>query len=533
VSDVTERLKKALADRYAVERELGSGGMATVHLARDQRYERQVAVKVLKPELAAAVGSDRFLREIKITAQLNHPHILPLLDSGEADGFLYYVMPYVDGGSLRSVLNRERPLRLDEAQRITQQAAAALDHAHRLGVIHRDLKPENILFSEGLVIVADFGIAKAVSSVSREKLTRSGFPLGTPGYMSPEQAAGRSGLDARTDVFGFACVVYEMLVGDTPEMWPTQDAVRVGRFLDASPQHRDRLDQLPGRLEQVLTRALAMRPSDRFATPGEFADALTAASEGTAKLSEGAVRDIIERAVELDASQSTAPLATEGGALSVGGVEQVAAQVGVPPDRVREAVRELEPPPGSPPADATALALVKPRFHKGRLTVDRTVPGEVPESEYEALVDEIQRALGFVGNVSGIGKALIWSGTKPGFVGRDTRVTVTRGEDHTRIHVEEHVEIRGPSMFAPAWGAAGGGMAGLGILAGLGLSDTAAIFLVIPMAVGGAILTVNGIVKGLARRYSPQLEALADRLASHVERAALPGRTGPSGGHTP
>jgi len=521
VTNPKARIKAALAGSYAIEHELGTGGMAIVYLARDGKHDREVAVKVLKPELAAAVGPERFLREIKITAKLNHPHILPLLDSGEAGEFLYYVMPYVSGGSLRWVLKRDAILPVDEVVRITEQVASALDHAHRLGVVHRDMKPENILFSEGHAIVADFGIAKAVSAISRDQLTRSGFPLGTPGYMSPEQAAGSTDQDPRTDVFGLACVTYEMLVGETPGMWPSEEAVRMGRFLDASPAHRKTLDRLPGRIEQVLTRALAMRPADRFATPGEYASALGGSSEHTAKLSDSEVSDVVERAAELDAQP-----ATEEGALSIGGVEQVAAEAGIPPARVREALDEVDRSREALPADAAARGLIKPNFKKGRLTVDRTVPGHLPEADYEIMVDEIQRSLGFVGTVSGVGKTLNWSGSKPGFVGRDVRVTITRGRDDTTIHMEEHIDIRGPSMFAPAWGAAGGGGIGAGLAAVLGVPEAGMIIMTLGSAFGGAVLMVNGIIRGLARKYAPQLENLADRLAAHIERRALPGRAG-------
>jgi serine/threonine protein kinase len=196
--DPTDDLRRALAGRYEILSEIGRGGMATVYLAEDARHARQVAVKVLKPDLAMAVGPERFLREIRITARLNHPHILPLLDSGEAHGILFYVMPHVTGGSLRRRLVDGPPLPPPEAGRIVEQAGAALEHAHGQGVIHRDVKPENILFSDGHAIVADFGIAKAMSAASLEVLTRSGFPLGTPGYMSPEQAAGSTVQDPRT-----------------------------------------------------------------------------------------------------------------------------------------------------------------------------------------------------------------------------------------------------------------------------------------------------------------------------------------------
>jgi serine/threonine protein kinase len=325
-----ERFQVALSDRYRLAGEVGCGGMATVYLAEDLKHDRQVAVKVLRPDLAAVIGSGRFLREIKLTARLNQPHILALLDWGEADGFLY-VMPYVSGGSLRRRLAPGVPLPLDVAIRIARQVADALDHAHVLGILHRDVKPENILFSDSHAIVSDFGLAKAVSTVGREALTRTGAPLGTPGYMSPEQAMGTVELDERTDVYGLACVVHEMLVGATPAVWPMPDDVRLGRMSDASPDHRERLDAYPGRVEQALTKALAVRPADRFASPGGFADALAVAAEGSGRrLSEGEVREVIARAAQLQVDQPT-----EGGAVSVGGVEQIAAEVGIPPERVR------------------------------------------------------------------------------------------------------------------------------------------------------------------------------------------------------
>jgi hypothetical protein len=509
----TERLKTALASRYTIVRALGSGGMAVVYLARDQRYDREVALKVLKPDLAAAIGAERFLREIAITARLNHPHILPLLDSGEADGFLYYVMPHVGGGSLRQLMRRTRPLPLDRVSKITEQVASALDHAHRVGVVHRDIKPENILLSEDQAVVADFGIAKAVSVVSHDQLTRSGFPLGTPGYMSPEQAAGIGALDARADVFSLACVAYEMLVGETPGLWPTDEAVRVGRLLDAAPEHRAALDRLPGRIEQTLTRALAVRPADRYATPGAFAAALEEAAAGTARLDAATVDIVLRRAAELDAGAVEEP-----GALSVGGVEQIAAEVGIPPARVREALAPVDAPQAPPPT---------PRLRKGMLVVDRRTRGEVPPSAWEEIVAEIQETLGFGGTPSVLGHTLNWHGTKPGFVGRDVRVTVTSHGGETRIQIHEHVTLRGVSFLAPAWGAAGAGLLTIVALKLAGAPESS-ILLALPVAGGSAVLTADRIIRGLARKYWPELWSLANRLAARVERHVLPAGTPPS-----
>ncbi len=506
-----DRVRDAFTGRYAIERVLGVGGMATVYLARDLKHERDVAVKVLRPELAAAVGSDRFLREIRITAQLNHPHILPLLDSGEADHFLYYVMPYVAGGSLRGHLRRGAPVPLDVALRIAQQVAAALEHAHRHGVVHRDVKPENILFSEGLAVVADFGIAKAVSAAGPEGLTRTGAPLGTPGYMSPEQAAAIAEFDERTDVFGLACVVYEMLVGETPGLWPTEEALRLGRFLDAAPEHRRRLDGLPGRVEQTLVKALAVRPDRRFATPVEFADALSAAAAGSVKLSDSQVRKILERAAELEATRPT-----EEGALSIGAVEQIAADVGIPPELVREAARELARPAGAEVARRGVIAPRLPERHRDRVAVDRTVEWEMQESEYEALVNEIQGTLGIVGHVSTVGRTLTWS---PAASGEDIRrviVTVTREAGRTRIHIEEH-------LFLTEWRGVVVGLSGvaggfLGALLGLALEggDPSPLIL-LPGALGmswGIFASRHFLMQSLRGVRRPELEELADRLTA-------------------
>ena len=274
MSDQFERLKTALADRYAIKEELGAGGMATVYLAEDLKLNRKVAVKVLKPELAASLGTDRFLREIQIAAQLNHPHILALHDSGVADGFLYYVMPYVEGESLREKLIREKQLAIDDALAVTKDAASALSYAHSQGVIHRDIKPANILLHEGEAMVADFGIALALRAASSERLTETGIAVGTPEYMSPEQASGDQEIDGRTDIYALACVVYEMLTGEPPFTGPTGQAVISKMFTNPVPQASVTRDAVPHALDEALVTALAKTPADRFKTIAEFSAAL-------------------------------------------------------------------------------------------------------------------------------------------------------------------------------------------------------------------------------------------------------------------
>jgi TolB-like protein len=280
VANDLDRLTVALAERYAIERELGSGGMATVYLAQDLKHDRQVALKVLKPELAHAVGADRFLREIRITAGLNHPHILPLLDSGEADGFLYFVMPYVAGESLRARLDREGPLPIDEALRIAEQVASALEHAHSHEVIHRDIKPENILLHEGEAMVADFGIAVAVSVAGGERLTETGIAVGTPAFMSPEQASGDERVDERSDIYSLGCVLYEMVGGEPPHGGASPREILAQKVLSKARSIRELRPEADAALEAVLGRALEAAPEDRFATAGELGEALRSPEVG-------------------------------------------------------------------------------------------------------------------------------------------------------------------------------------------------------------------------------------------------------------
>ena len=275
MSDVSSRLSAALADRYRTERELGAGGMATVYLAHDLRHDRDVAIKVLHPELGAALGSERFLSEIRTTARLQHPHILPLLDSGEADGLLYYVMPLVTGETLRTRLVRTRQLPVDESVQIAREVADALGYAHGLGVVHRDIKPENILLQGGHALVADFGIALAVQSAGGARMTQTGLSLGTPQYMSPEQAMGERSIDARSDIYALAAVTYEMLTGEPPFTGPSVQAI-VARLVTEEPRGIVvQRKSVPEHVESAVLCALQKLPADRFATALEFSAALT------------------------------------------------------------------------------------------------------------------------------------------------------------------------------------------------------------------------------------------------------------------
>jgi serine/threonine-protein kinase len=271
-----DRLRNAIASRYEIEREIGHGAMATVYLAKDLKHNREVAVKVLLADVGFALGPERFRREIDLASHLSHPHILPIYDSGDADGELYYVMPYIAGESLRARLNRERQLPLDEALRITCEVASALDHSHRHGIIHRDIKPENILLEDGQALVADFGIARAVSAMGEEKLTSTGVSLGTPTYMSPEQGMADPGLDGRSDIYSLGCVLYEMLAGQPPFTGRTTQALIARHSLDQVPSLSIVRQTIPEGVEDAVMRALAKAPADRFSTAADFASALKA-----------------------------------------------------------------------------------------------------------------------------------------------------------------------------------------------------------------------------------------------------------------
>ena len=277
VRDAVAVVTAALGDRYAIDRELGRGGMATVYVAQDRRHAREVAIKVLRPDVAAAIGAERFLREIAIAARLTHPHVLPLIDSGQAAGSLYYVMPYVRGESLRQRLARERRLPLKDALRIARELGAGLDYAHREGFIHRDVKPENVLLADGHAVIADFGIARAIcQSCDGQNVTEVGLTIGTPEYMSPEQAAGDRDLDGRSDLYSLACVIYETLAGEPPFAGASARAVMAQHLSEAPPPLRARRPDAPAAVEQALARALAKDPADRFATVAQFVAALEA-----------------------------------------------------------------------------------------------------------------------------------------------------------------------------------------------------------------------------------------------------------------
>ena len=437
MSDIPSALQSALPDHYVLQRVVGRGGMATVYLALDEKHRRNVAVKVLRPDLAASIGSERFLKEIEIAASLNHPHILMLIDSGEAGDYLYYVMPFVSGESLRDRLVRETRFEPSTSIAIAKEVADALDYAHRQGVVHRDIKPENILFSEGHAVVADFGIAKAIMTAGTENLTRSGFPLGTPGYMSPEQAAGQTDLGNRTDVYSLACVVYETLVGDTPGMWVPEETVRMRRFVDAPPKHRELLDLLPGSLEQTLVQAMALRQESRYETPGKFVEMLELSLAGGPRFDEAHAKQIVARAAEIQAAKRT-----EEEGYSLGGIQQVAAEVGIPPEQVDEALDALNNVTGG-------------LVHGGimgvseKLELERFVDYEISEPDYAVLLEEIRISLGEIGNINEtLGNALSWS-SPPQATGRKAQILISPKAGQTRIRITDDASVSSAIVMIP------------------------------------------------------------------------------------
>ncbi|HEX9631117.1 MAG TPA: protein kinase [Gemmatimonadales bacterium] len=503
--DLPEHLRQALAGRYDLEAVVGRGGMATVYRAREVKHGRTVAVKVLRSDLGELIGPDRFLREIEIAARLMHPHILPLYDSGRASGpaggtdgdVLYYVMPYVADESLRGLLSRIRLMDRDGAVEIIRRLASALDYAHASGILHRDIKPENILLPGGQAVLTDFGIAKAVSSAAEPaNLTRTGIALGTPGYMSPEQAAGLVDLTRATDVYSLGVVAYEMLVGGLPRTWVTPDLLAAGRFLEAAPDHRALLNRLPPGTERALVRALALRSEQRYPAAGEFAQAL--------------------------ANPET---------------------VGMPAVPLPAVSREPAWPPAgttsaAPPARTSATApTTTPGFLGAptRIVVERIVPGLLPSDEHEYLFDEIRAALGHEGYGTASHQTLIWTARKPKKLvsafdfeqmwesaqdeGPNIAVRIFARHGQTRIQLEQRLGETAGGIFGGIWGGAGGG--GTAVLLGVGIPLGASV-LVIPgaaLVLGGTYAISRVIFRSVVATKARILEDLADRLAEQCAEA--------------
>jgi hypothetical protein len=506
VSDLSAAFIDAIRDRYVIERAIGAGGMATVHLARDVRHNRSVAIKVLKPELAASLGAERFLKEIEIAARLTHPHIVPLHDSGAAAGFLYFVMPFIDGESLRTRLRRERRLETAAALGIVVDVGDALSYAHRQGILHRDIKPENILFSEGHPMVADFGIARAVSTAGGANITQTGLALGTPGYMSPEQAAGERELDARSDVYSLGCVCYEMLLGEPPGRWQPDESLRLGKLTNVPERHHARIRELDGAIERALVRALAIRTRDRFDSVDAFVQALRAEPGAVRRYRDSEVEEIVRHAADEEVAHPT-----EVG-MSLGTVQQIAAEVGISPERVERAARKLEVrEPAQPSAKTGAGA-----FWLGSPTTigwERVVDDEVTESAYDEIVDEVQATFATEGQVEARGRSLTWRAVDPALgKTRAVQVRVTSRGGQTRIHIQERLGELGWTVFPTVWGLGAGGLAVVLSLGGpefgwltAGLLGTG--------WVGGMYALSRRIFRGIARKKRSDLEALSDRIA--------------------
>ncbi len=421
MTEIPDALRAALPKRYELSRIVGRGGMATVYLADDVRHDRQVAVKVMHPELTASIAGGRFLNEIGLSAQLTHPHVLTLIDSGDAGGFLYYVMPYV-GDSLRALLERKGSLAPQQALELACEVADALSYSHRRGIVHRDIKPENILLSDGHAVVADFGVAKAISTAGGDKITRTGYPVGTLGYMSPEQAAGRSDLSEATDIYSLACVTFEMLIGEPPGMWVTEEAGRMARFVDAPPKQRLKLDGLPGSLESTLVHAMRLRPDERFLTAGEFAEALKAALGAPKVYDEDEAQRIVQRAADLEAKQDR----HEDAAMSLGGVERMAAEIGIAPELVREAARPapiVAPPPADPPSGIEKGGVFG---YTGRVELERTVDVEVSPETYGILLEEVRDDIGQAGQINE---------TLSQFLSWESRIGLFKKKGQVKVHV--------------------------------------------------------------------------------------------------
>ena len=509
-------LARTLSDRYDLQSVIGRGGMATVYGAHDRKHQRDVAIKVLRPEIATSIGADRFLKEIQIIARLVHPHILALHDSGEADGFVYYVMPLIGGGSLRDVMQREGRMSVDRATAIVEPIADAIEYAHQTGVLHRDIKPENVLFARAHPIVADFGIAKAVSSAnSGAQLTRTGISLGTPGYMSPEQAAGFGDTDARTDVYSLAVLAYEMLVGEIPGRWVLEDSTRAGRFLDAPPTHRRHLDAAGPVVEAALTRALAIRPDQRTESASAFVDDLRGRRQPPRrKFRHDEVEAIVNRAAELELSNPT-----NSGSMTIGGVEQIGRDVGIDPALVRSAAKEL--------GARKSLALAPPpRPMKRnvliggptRLYFERVIDGELDERDFAPMLDEIRRLTGELGQVSQLGRSFSWT-LKHGTSGtRNMEIAITVRGGRTRIVGHENLNNLIGAIFGGVGGGLGGG--GLGPIAGGVMSSVKDPWILL-FTIPAWLTTVFAIARTsyhyASKHRSDKMEDLVERLADAAQ----------------
>ena len=506
-------LTNALAGRYDLRSILGTGGMATVYMAFDRKHDRDVAVKVLRPEIASSLGAERFLSEIQTVARLTHPHILPLHDSGEAEGFVYYVSPFIDGGSLRDRLEASGRCPVEQALATAAPIADALSYAHRKGVFHRDIKPENILFSQGHPIVADFGIAKAVSTASGRNLTRTGVALGTPGYMSPEQAAGFHDLDERTDVYSLAVVVYEMIVGEIPGRWPSEDSVRAGRFLEANPAHRARLGAAGGTVEGALVRALAVRPDQRTATPDALMNELRGSAVPKRRYRPDEIDEIMKRAGELELSTPS-----QTGAMTIGGVEQVAIEAGFDPKLVRSAAASLTPRATGP----APVPIEPPRRNiivggPTRIVFERAINGELAEADFPVVVDEVRRVLQNAGQVSQFGRSFSWTASPSSAGRRDLEVAVSVRGGQTRVVVQEGLGNLVGGLFGGLLGGAGGGGMGplIGITAGA-LHRPGALAFIIPAWIVTVFASARTLYYYASRRRQRRLEYLIDRLSSTI-----------------
>ena len=520
--DAPPALSSALADRYELRDTLGRGGMATVYLARDRKHQRDVALKVLRPELAATLGAERFLKEIEIVAQLTHPHILPLHDSGEAGGFVFYVMPHITGGSLRQQLCDGEPMAPQRAIEIASPVADALAYAHSLGVLHRDIKPENILFSHGHPVIADFGIARAVSSASERQLTRTGIALGTPGYMSPEQAAGFAVLDERTDVYSLAVVIYEMIVGEIPGHWPSEESVRRGQFLDSPPLHRSRLASAGATIEQALVRGLAVQQGQRTGSIEDLIAQLRGIATERRKYRTTEVNEIVKRASEMELSIPTA------GAMTIGGVEEIAREVGIAPELVRSAAKAVAAHTGEVAAPAESPRMSRVLGGPRRVYFETAIAGELSDADFPIVVAEIRRTLGSAGLVNQLGRSFSWV-MAPTPKRREFEVAVTARAGVTRIYVSENMTSLNEHVFLPIRIAMGliGSRVTAAIVGGA-LHSEWLLPLAIPAWLGATYFVARTAYRGESLSRQREAAGLSDRLAKLIadliqETPRLPG----------